>query len=292
MNSQTTFRSSPSSTHQQWVRLVFYFVIAYGFTWLFWGATSLIARGQLTLPIPPFALMILGGLGPMVAAIIATGLEQGSKGVRALFKQLLRFRVSLGWYVAALVVLPLLRFVPALLHLVLGGVWPAEEVLGQLTALPFLFLFVALVGGGIDEEMGWRGYALPRLQNLTSPLKANLILGVVWACWHLPLWFIPDTDQAALAFPLYLISTTALSFILGWIYNGTKGSLLLAVLAHTASNLGDNFRATVLRSNTDPTLDMVFQLVLTGVMVTAALMVVVRTRGTLLSPLGKQSSEI
>lgn len=77
-------------------------------------------------------------------------------------------------------------------------------------------------------------------------LAANLPLGVLWSGWHLPLWFIPGTFQSTQSFPLYLVGVTALSLILGWIHNGTGASLLLVVLAHSASDAGDNLRSNLL----------------------------------------------
>ena len=137
-------------------------------------------------------------------------------------------------------------------------------------------MFVALIGGGLDEEMGWRGYALPRLQGRLGPMTANLLLGVVWAFWHLPLWFVPGSFQAGTPFGLYVASTTALSFLIGWVYNGTGGSLLLAILAHTASDVADNLRAAALGPSA-----LGGELLLMGVFVAAAVAVVVLTRGTL-----------
>ena len=128
--------------------LLAYFGVAFGFTWLFWGLAIAVSTGQLVVPLPMFALMVLGGLGPMVAAIAMTALEQGARGVRDLFGQLLRFRVRWKWYVVALVLLPFLRLLPAFSHLALGGELPAQALTEQLMALPFFFVFVALLGGG------------------------------------------------------------------------------------------------------------------------------------------------
>jgi membrane protease YdiL (CAAX protease family) len=137
-------------------------------------------------------------------------------------------------------------------------------------------VFVALIGGGLDEEMGWRGYALPRLQGRLGPLTANLLLGVLWAFWHLPLWFVPGSFQAGSSFGLYVVSTVALSFLIGWVYNGTGGSLLLAILAHAASDAADNLRAAALGPS-----GFGGELLLTGAFVAAAAAVVVYTRGAL-----------
>lgn len=237
----------PQTTSQsKRLALSLYFILAYGLTWLFWLPAAGIAQARLTLPVPPFVLMLLGGLGPMLAAIMVTAWEAGGQGVRALFAQVGRWRVAPFWYGIALIGIPLLQLPVFLAYVGLGGVLASAELSQQLASLPMLFLFIALVGGGLDEEMGWRGYALPRLQHLLSPLWANLFLGVVWACWHLPLWLIAGTAQAEMPFVLYLVKTTALSFLLGWIYNGTGGSLLLAILAHTASNVMDNYRVQLI----------------------------------------------
>jgi membrane protease YdiL (CAAX protease family) len=217
----------------------------------------------------------------MLAAILITALESSWAGVRSLLRQLTRFRVNRRWYLVVFLLIPLLRLTPVLLHLAQGGVLPTEELLQQVIVLPLFFFFVALVGGGLDEEMGWRGYALPRLQNVFRPLWANFLLGVIWSCWHIPLWFGSATEHGSLSFPIYLVSTTALSFVLAWVYNGTGNSLLLAVLAHTTSNVADNFRSVILPTNTNPDLDLLFQAVLAGVMVVAALVIAVRTRGDL-----------
>jgi uncharacterized protein len=278
--------SLPPATTQttSWIKrlaLPLYFVLAFGLTWLFWFPGAWGTEEGVSLPLPPFALMVLGGLGPMLAAILVTVLESGWTGVRSLFGQLTRFRVNLRWYLVVFLLIPLLRLAPALLHLAQGGILPTEELLQQVIVLPLFFLFVALVGGGLDEEMGWRGYALPRLQSIFSPLWANLLLGVIWSCWHIPLWFGSVTEHGSLSFPIYLVSTTALSFVLAWVYNGTGNSLLLAVLAHTASNVSDNLRSTILRTNTNPELDLLLQAILASVMVVAALVIVVRTGGTL-----------
>ena len=226
--------------------LLAYFLGAYALAWLFWIPAALAAAGRLDLPVPGFLLLILGGLGPMLAAILVSGYESGGAGVRALFGQLLRWRVSIKWYLIALLGIAALELSVVPVRLASGGSIDGGALLSALAVAPFHFLFVALIGGGLDEEMGWRGYALPRFQGRLGPLTANLVLGVLWAFWHLPLWFVPGSFQADTPFAMYVVSTTALSFLIGWIYNGTGGSLLLAILAHTASDVADNLRVAAL----------------------------------------------
>jgi membrane protease YdiL (CAAX protease family) len=155
--------------------------------------------------------------------------------VRALLAQLLRWRARPIWYAVALGGPLLLTLAIAVLYRATAGVFPSSVPLSL--PLPVLllifFILVGLFHGGLDEELGWRGYALPRLQARYGALTASLILGVLWACWHLPLWFFPDATQASLSFPVFLVGGVALSIILTWLYNSTGGSLLLVILAHT-----------------------------------------------------------
>ncbi len=264
-----------------------HFFVAYALIWLFWVPAALATHDRLDLPVPGFLLMVLGGLGPMLAAILVSGYESGGAGVRALFGQLLRWRVPLKWYLIALLGIAALELSVIPVRLASGGAVDGGALLGALGVAPFHFLFVALIGGGLDEEMGWRGYALPRLQGRLGPLTANLVLGVLWAFWHLPLWFVPGSFQADMPFAMYVVSTTALSFLIGWIYNGTGGSLLLAILAHTASDVADNLRVAALGPST-----FGGELLLTGVVVAAAVTVLVLTRGTLATDRSVESTVV
>ena len=99
------------------------------------------------------------------------------------------------------------------------------------------FVYILLVGGGVDEELGWRGYALPRLQQRYGALVASVILGLFWAGWHIPAWFTPGSGQDAISFPVFVVNVTAAAIILTWLYNSTGGSLPIVILAHTVFDL-------------------------------------------------------
>ena len=140
--------------------------------------------------------MLLGGLGPLLAALGVTAHELGGAGVRALLGQLLRWRVHPGWYAVALlgsVALALAQV--ALVVLLTGAALPPLPPPSRWLAVPIAFLMTVLLRGGLYEEVGWRGYALPRLQRRWGALPASLLLGLIWACWHLPQWFIPGQGQ-------------------------------------------------------------------------------------------------
>jgi uncharacterized protein len=214
---------------------------AFGITWTFWGLAVGQAREWLTIPVPSFGLMILGGLGPLAAANVAAAICGGNGAVRGLWRQIGHWRVGWIWY-ALLIVIFLMRLLPLVVPLAAGQSLDWRAAAQTLVILPILFLFILILGGGLDEEMGWRGFALGRLQSVMPPVPANLVLGLVWSFWHVPLWFVPGSAQASVSFPVYLLSTVALSFGLGWVYNRTGQSLLLATLAHSISNAGDNLR--------------------------------------------------
>jgi membrane protease YdiL (CAAX protease family) len=108
------------------------------------------------------------------------------------------------------------------------------------------FVRVLFLGGPVEEELGWRGFALPRLQQHLNALDASILLGLVWGLWHLPLYFVLGTGQSemlgAATSPAFAIGgfigwTIGLSVLFTWLFNQTGGSLLVVILFHTAVNL-------------------------------------------------------
>ena len=97
--------------------------------------------------------------------------------------------------------------------------------------------FSIFPGSALGEEIGWRGYALPRLQARRSALSASLIIGPIWALWHLPLWLTGAPGRTPILYAAFVVSAFALSVLLTWVYNSTGGSLLLVVLLHATINL-------------------------------------------------------
>jgi membrane protease YdiL (CAAX protease family) len=123
------------------------------------------------------------------------------------------------------------------IHLLLGGTAPDYVPFGA----PWLivavnFVLVLLIGGSLGEEFGWRGFALPALEARFSPLWASLILEIIWAVWHLPLFFISDSAQHSLPFGMYALLTIPLTILITWVYHGSGDSLLLVMLFHAAVN--------------------------------------------------------
>jgi uncharacterized protein len=208
--------------------LLAFFVITYAVSWSLW-----IPRAVLREELPgglSFVMMLLGSLVPSAAAILLVALTQGRGGVRALLGRLLRWRVGARWYLVVLAV-PLL--VPC--AFLLGGRAPVTEL--AVPAMLSIFLFSIFPGSALGEEIGWRGFALPRLQARHSALAASLALGPVWALWHLPLWLTGSAGHPLGLYPAFAVSVVAVSVLYTWIYNSTRGSLLLVVLFHATTNL-------------------------------------------------------
>lgn len=188
----------------------------------------------------PFIVYIFLGWGFIFASIIMTGLTLGKGGIITLLKRYLIWRVDWKWYLVAFLLIPLLSILGIYLNSVLTQTPPdfstvlAYDIFGPsvnlvLLIIPF-FLFDAIANG---EEIGWRGYVLPRLQTKYSALIASLIVGVIWGLWHIPK-FLPD--WSTVAFGWFMVDVLAKSVLLTWMYNNTKGSLLLVTLFHASFN--------------------------------------------------------
>ena len=219
--------------------LVTYFVLTYVIGWLIWGILGVApAQGLLNLRIPPNILLGLGAFGPIVAAFIVTGITGGATSIRELVGRMFRWRVGTRWVLIALFGPATLFGLAAIILRIAGGVWPD---ISQNIAFPelgwgvvwLIFAFFAML-----EEPGWRGLALPRLQEHRSALSATLILGVFWALWHLPLqWFHPAfMETGMVGFGFQFVSLLALSIPLTWLYNSAHGSILMAALLHAGLN--------------------------------------------------------
>lgn len=188
---------------------------------------------------PPFVLGLFAGWGIILASLLMTWLTLGRAAVGELLRRYLMWRVVWKWYLALLLV-PLVMLLSVYLAAALTGMAPdfsqanVERIRPEgLSRLAFLipFFLTDVISNG--EEIGWRGYVLPRLQSRWGALAASLITGVIWAVWHIPL-LLNHWDWGY--FGLFVLDTTLKSVLLAWIYNGTRGSLLLVVLAHAAWN--------------------------------------------------------
>lgn len=244
---------SPTEGVRGWVGrhpLVAFFLLAYLFSWSLWGISA-VGGGPVA--------FLLGGLGPFAAAIVVTVLC--GRSLTGWLRSLLVWRVSPLYYALALLFPVLLFAVVNFVMFLLGSPPDLSAVLTLPPAYLATFLFVAVVGGGL-EEPGWRGFALPRLQERRSPVVATLILGLAWGIWHVPLY-----GPAGFIVPLVL------AFFYTWLYNRT-GSVLLCLILHASLTPAQDLLTLVPDTG-------VVDLVILGTYVVAALALILATRGRL-----------
>ena len=212
---------------------VTYFVLAFAFTWFFWGLGVLVERGFIpTLP----GFTVIGTFGPMVAAVILTAREGGRAELRCLLGRIVRWRVPPVWYGVAILGPLALTLAAIALHVALGGQMPGPGALiGVLPTVVFVSVYM-LIFVALGEEVGWRGYALPALQARHGAFVASVMLGAMWALWHVPQFFNPATLYSDLPFVLFLAYLIPFSVLITWVFNSTGGSLLMAMLVHAVMN--------------------------------------------------------
>lgn len=182
-----------------------------------------------------FAMGLLAGLGPSLAAFALVLQREGRTGAARLWKRGWQGGFDRRWLLPILLLMPVQAGVTVLI-MTLAGIPIAWEY-GLPPAMIVPIGLLIMIGNGMGEEYGWRGYALDLLQQRWTALTAGLILGVAWGLWHLPLHFIEGSTQAAIPVWQFLIQTLALSVLYTWLHNNTGGSVLVAVLFHTVGNL-------------------------------------------------------
>ena len=212
--------------------LTAFFLLTFALSWAF--EIPLVVLGDGIAGTRGFVLNLLAANVPSALAIVLTAVVLGRGALRKLLGRVLIWRVNPLWYLVVLAPAALAGGMVAL-NALMGG--PAMGVSVPLLTAVIMLAFFIVPGSAMGEEIGWRGYALPRLQSGRSALGASLILGAIWGIYHLPLYFTGQAGRPLGLFPLFVISTIALSVIITWMYNSTGGSLLLVVLIHATFNL-------------------------------------------------------
>ncbi len=212
-------------------------VLMFLYTWTIDLSNSGVLPFQL-----PFFVTITLGWGFIFVSVFMTWATLGKDAMVAFLKRFLIWRVDWKWWLAALLLLPALRFASTFLtswltrvpadysHPMIRDVVPLDA---PLLALVFPWLIFEILTNG--EEWGWRGYVLPRLQAKYNALTASLIVGVIWSVWHLPK-FLGTGLSGERSFAWFAVAHLALAVLYTWLYNNTRGSLLLVVLFHAVEN--------------------------------------------------------
>ena len=221
-------------------------------SWILWIAAAALMHWDFSFQSGLVAiggpLYLLGVFAPALVAVALTARAGGREAVESLLQRTLQSTVGIRWYLFAAGYFAAIKLGVALVHRITVGTYPVfsqESWLVMLAAVPISTPFQA------GEEIGWRGFLLPRLSARAGLPIASLVVGVVWAAWHLPFFFIGGADKSGQSFPAYLTGVTALSVAMAWLYWRTRGSLLLTMLMHAAVN-NTNFLSTPASTSTSP----------------------------------------
>ena len=251
----------PAGAMRGWVErrpVIAFVLLAYALSWLTWLPALLGFGGQVA--------VVVGSLGPLVAAMIITRYLGGS--VRAWARSIARWRAPVRYYVYALGLPPLLYGVIDILLALLGYDVDSSLLAERAPAYLVTLGFVAVLGGGL-EEPGWRGFALPRLERRYTPVVATLILGLAWGVWHVPLYG-----------PLGFVVPLVLAFFYTWLYNRT-GSVLLCILLHASFTPAQDHLVLLPDEVVDAAQLGTVDFVIFGTYVAAVLLLIGTTRGRL-----------
>jgi len=203
--------------------VIWFFILTFGFSWGVWLPSRLFLSTVLS-EMTDF-LHTLGLFAPTFSAIIVTGAIKGKPGIIALLKRIAYWRVGWPWYLFVLFSTAVIGFLAIGLYVMIGGTAPA-------ISFSFFIFLPGILTMGLTEEIGWRGFALPGLQKKYSALISAVIIGVIWASWHLVI-----TPGNPLFLMVFSLEVVILSILFTWVYNNTKGSILLAALYHTVINI-------------------------------------------------------
>ena len=233
------------TTLVNWIKrhqLISFFSIAYAIMFGVIFTSIYLEPGQ---PMQPWSLVwFLSAFSPTISALIVSWIIGGMPEVKHLLSGFARWKVGLRWYLAAAYLfLGPLAF--ALVYIALGNPISGMKP-GMTTAALLSQIIFTLFSGPIAEEAGWRGFAMPRMQSKYNALVSSLILGVIWCFWHIPLYFQPGSSQQGIPFPIYLMLVVTVTLYMTWLYNNTRGSLIITVLAHFSFNLSGGFIAGTL----------------------------------------------
>jgi membrane protease YdiL (CAAX protease family) len=213
-----------------------FFLLTFLIAWSLWIPLGILAPGNILLTLP-------GAWAPTLSALILLGLSEGRDGVRKFLKKVLRWSVGLQWYLVVLFGVAAIAYtaigvgslfgIPAP-ELTLPNGLPREAIWG---VIPIVFLVNIFVGGPLAEDIGWRGYILPKMREQMPALHASLIIGLIWAVWHLPYFIYPGWREAVgnIPFVWFAVLTTSWSVLFAWVYVNTE-SILMPVLFHAAIN--------------------------------------------------------
>lgn len=214
-------------------QLLIFFALTFAWSWTCWLLAPVIETQSAH---AASTLFFLGGFGSSLAAVMVVSVNGGRAKLRDWLKKCLQYRGRWRWITLALLAPLAILTLAAALHMVLGGNVRASPAVGHVAMLLANFGLVFLIGGPLGEELGWRGYALPALQQRLSWRTAGVVLGGIWGIWHLPLFFIAGSAQNQGSILAFFVLIMATSVFYTWLFNRSAGSIVPVLVLHTASN--------------------------------------------------------
>jgi membrane protease YdiL (CAAX protease family) len=224
-----------------------FFVLTYGISWILWAIV--IADGGNAKTTWLFAPYMIGGFSPSIVGIIMVYRRLEAAERRFFWKSLVSFKsISAGSYAFIILLAPVVFALSLVTDWLVAGGMPDYSILLSIGRSPVQIIPVLIIGlffGSLSEELGWRGFALDRIQSLWNPLVSSLVLGLFWLCWHVPLFFMNGTTQhewgfGSIGFIGFLFFVLSFAVIITLVYNRSGRSLLSAVLLHAAYNITVN----------------------------------------------------
>lgn len=262
------------STFMKRYQVISFFILTFIISWIPWytGGSGFIV------------------FGPSIASLIMVSVVAGGKGLLELLKRAVRWKVNIVWWIITLFLPALICFVAIGIHLLLGGNPPRFTFFKQEWYLAPVLFVLMLVDGPL-EEFGWRGFAVPKLQKKLNPLIASLIIGIAWGIWHLPEFLQPGSPQYPMGIsflPLFVADEVFNSILMTWLYNKTKGSLLLSgFMFHNALNfwsitlLAEITMTGLLHGEASPEYDMRLLVLEGSIAMFVAIILAIVTKGQL-----------
>ena len=240
--------------------ILLFLVLSLGFSICYWLQNLYWPKGSLPSVIEWILWGVFRDFGPAIAAVITIAWEHGRTGLKELAGSLVRWRVSWRMYILALLGAVALNAIGASVAFLLFNV---PFSIGQLQPgrMALLFFVLAIVDGPLGEEIGWRGYLLPRLLERTTAVRASFLIGFIWYVWHLPLYAADGRDFSPQFLSLYLVNTTSLAIIFTWFFLRTSHSIFFAIYLHNVSNYFNLFSRNLFPPLADTLIDNIAYLI-------------------------------
>ena len=213
--------------------LLVFLLATFGFSWGLWALMILSQRGLLPFTVPTHWS---GSFGPAFGAVVAVAWTEGRPGLRTLFRRFLLWRAGVGVWLVALLGIVVAYALAVALFAALPGRSPGLAGFSQWLTLLAYAGIILVIGGPLGEEIGWRGFLQPRLQERMAPFWASWVVGIVWVAWHVPLVWLEGAAQKGESILAFALLVLPLTFVFTWVFSASGGGLLLPLVLHTSIN--------------------------------------------------------